>query len=255
MKRVGGHLTYANVVSSLCLFLLLGGGVTYAATHLGKNSVGRQQLKKNAVNGAKVKDNSLTGNDIDEATLGVVPTATQANNAAQASQALNAQSLGGVPAAQFYSRSESNARFLGGSGRLMPIPLVAVPNGNHATSLAEIPGAGKLAVRVCAINNTAFKYTNESNVTQNYVMLGAVNGINNTGPTTGTLAPGASYEYAENAKHDLMRMSIAGGAKVLEFTVAQGREGRNVSLGGPPTRLDDGPARARMWPASAERRL
>ena len=151
---------------------------------LPKNSVGTKQLKKNAVNGAKVKDNSLTGNDIDEATLGVVPSATQANNAAQASQALNAQSLGGVPAAQFYSRSESNARFLSGSGRVMPIPLVAVPNGNP-TSLAEIPGTGKLTVRACAINNTAFKYTNESNVTQNYVMLGAANGIYNSVPKSG----------------------------------------------------------------------
>ena len=55
MKRVRGHLTYANVVSSLCLFLLLGGGVTYAATHLGKNSVGAKQLKKNAVLTAKLR--------------------------------------------------------------------------------------------------------------------------------------------------------------------------------------------------------
>ena len=33
------RLSYANVVSTLCLFLLLGGGA-YAATKLAKNSVG-----------------------------------------------------------------------------------------------------------------------------------------------------------------------------------------------------------------------
>ena len=43
------RLTYSNVVSTLCLFLLLGGGAAYAASHLGKNSVGSKQLKKNAV--------------------------------------------------------------------------------------------------------------------------------------------------------------------------------------------------------------
>jgi hypothetical protein len=56
-------LTYANVMSTLCLFLLLGGGA-YAAGHLGKNTVGAKQLKKGAVTGAKVRDNSLTGTDI-----------------------------------------------------------------------------------------------------------------------------------------------------------------------------------------------
>ena len=47
------RLTYSNVVSTLCLFLLLGGGAAYAASHLGKNSVGSKQLKKNAVITAK----------------------------------------------------------------------------------------------------------------------------------------------------------------------------------------------------------
>ncbi len=53
------RLSYANVVSSLCLFLLLG-GVAYAASALPKNSVGTKQLRKNAVTGAKVKNHSLS---------------------------------------------------------------------------------------------------------------------------------------------------------------------------------------------------
>jgi hypothetical protein len=78
-------LTYSNVVSTICLFLLLGGGAAYAAGHFGKNSVGSKQLKKNAVTtvkikkeavtGAKVKKGTLTGKQINAATLGTVPSA------------------------------------------------------------------------------------------------------------------------------------------------------------------------------------
>jgi hypothetical protein len=37
------------------LFLLLSGGAAYAASHLGKNTVGTKQLKKNSVTTAKIK--------------------------------------------------------------------------------------------------------------------------------------------------------------------------------------------------------
>jgi hypothetical protein len=89
MKRASSGLTYANVISTICLFLLLGGGAAFAASQLGKNSVGSKQLKKNsvttakikngavttekitdgAVTGAKVLDGSLTGADINQSTL------------------------------------------------------------------------------------------------------------------------------------------------------------------------------------------
>jgi len=54
VKRLRGKLTYANVVSTLCLFLVLGGGAAFAATHLPKNSVGAKQLKKGAVTPKKL---------------------------------------------------------------------------------------------------------------------------------------------------------------------------------------------------------
>ena len=65
-------------MSTLCFFLLVSGGVAYAAGHLGKNSVGTRQLKRNSVTGLKVKDKTLTGRDIDLATLGTTPSATDA---------------------------------------------------------------------------------------------------------------------------------------------------------------------------------
>lgn len=62
MRTLRDKLTYANVISTLCLFMLLG-GIAYAAA-LPKNSVGTKQLKNNAVTGKKIKDRSIGTNDL-----------------------------------------------------------------------------------------------------------------------------------------------------------------------------------------------
>ncbi len=91
MRHIRTRLTYANVMSSIAVFLVLG-GAAFAATQLPKNSVGTKQLKKNAVNSAKVKNNSLTGADIKLSSLGTVPSATNATHATSADSATNASS-------------------------------------------------------------------------------------------------------------------------------------------------------------------
>lgn len=63
------HLSYANVVSTLCLFLLLG-GVAYAAVQLPKNSVGAKQLKRNAVTGPKIKNGAISAAKLQKSALG-----------------------------------------------------------------------------------------------------------------------------------------------------------------------------------------
>ncbi len=60
MRRLRDNLTYANVTATLALFLVLSGGAAYAASHLGKNSVGAKQIKKNAVTTAKIKNEAVT---------------------------------------------------------------------------------------------------------------------------------------------------------------------------------------------------
>lgn len=47
------RLSYANIVSTLCLFIVLGGGA-WAATQLPKNSVGTKQIRTEAVTPAKL---------------------------------------------------------------------------------------------------------------------------------------------------------------------------------------------------------
>jgi hypothetical protein len=71
VSRIQGRITYANVMATIAVFLALGGGA-YAVT-VGKNSVGKKQLKKGAVVDKKVKKNSLTGRSINESKLGTVP--------------------------------------------------------------------------------------------------------------------------------------------------------------------------------------
>jgi hypothetical protein len=85
MNELRKHLTYANVMVTILAFVVLGGATAFAASHLGKNSVGSKQLKKNAVvaskikkeavTGAKVKKDTLTGTQINEEKLGTVPAA------------------------------------------------------------------------------------------------------------------------------------------------------------------------------------
>jgi len=96
------HLTYANVISTVCLFLVLGGGAAFAATKLGKSSVGTEQLKGEAVtkgklapdsvNSKKVVNGSLTGEDIYSMSLGEVPRAVNAEHADSATTAGSANS-------------------------------------------------------------------------------------------------------------------------------------------------------------------
>jgi hypothetical protein len=94
LARLRSHLTYANVVSTISLVLVVGGGVAYAANtvfstdivdgevktpDLANEAVSRPKLKPGAVatdklaGGAvtsdKVKDNSLAGRDVLDNTL------------------------------------------------------------------------------------------------------------------------------------------------------------------------------------------
>ena len=72
MHRLAGRFSYANVMSTVAVFLALG-GVTWAATRLPRNSVGVTQLRKNSVTGAKVRNGSLTSSDLMKGTLKAGP--------------------------------------------------------------------------------------------------------------------------------------------------------------------------------------
>jgi hypothetical protein len=93
MRKVRGKLSFSNVVALLALFIALGGSA-YAASQLPKNSVGTKQLKDGAVTTAKIKNGAVTGAKVDATTLGVVPSATNAEHATTADSANTAKSAG-----------------------------------------------------------------------------------------------------------------------------------------------------------------
>jgi hypothetical protein len=72
VNRIRTRLTYANVTSTLALFLVLAGGSAFAANHLAKNSVGAKQLKRGAVTAAKIKKNAVTPAKLNARTLAVL---------------------------------------------------------------------------------------------------------------------------------------------------------------------------------------
>jgi methionine-rich copper-binding protein CopC len=64
LKRIRSRLTYANVMSSVAVFLVVAGGSAFAANQLAKNSVGTKQIKKNAVTTAKLKARAVKSGKI-----------------------------------------------------------------------------------------------------------------------------------------------------------------------------------------------
>jgi hypothetical protein len=88
LTAIRARISYANVVATIALFVVLG-GTSYAALQLPRNSVGSKELKRNAVTApkikrnavtaAKIKRNAVTGSKVREATLEKVPQAGAAD--------------------------------------------------------------------------------------------------------------------------------------------------------------------------------
>ena len=76
MKPLMSRLTYANVISTVALFVALGGGA-YAAVKLPAGSVGPRQLQDNAVSSRKVLDGSLLAADFQRGQLPAGPKGPQ----------------------------------------------------------------------------------------------------------------------------------------------------------------------------------
>src|SRR5215217_1201463 len=84
------HLTYANVMSTLAVFIALGGSSYAAFTISGRN------IKNHSIAGKKLRHNALTGAEIRESRLGKVR------------QAANADRLNGVTAGNLKIRCPSD---------------------------------------------------------------------------------------------------------------------------------------------------
>jgi hypothetical protein len=99
-RKLRSRLTYANVMSSIAVFVALSGGA-YALT-IPKSSVGSRQLKRNAITGPKIRRNAITSVKVRDHSLkatdlaaGVIPKQTTAPTPASPPQLV----LGGARAA------------------------------------------------------------------------------------------------------------------------------------------------------------
>ncbi len=114
MKQIRKRITYANVMSSIAVFLVLGGGAAYAAKKIGSNeikgnsittgkikkeAVSASKIKKNSVTTAKIANGAVTGAKINLGSVGTVPNATHAVTADTAT-------IGSSPVAYAHINSE-----------------------------------------------------------------------------------------------------------------------------------------------------
>ncbi|HVC07452.1 MAG TPA: hypothetical protein VND98_07710 [Solirubrobacterales bacterium] len=143
MKQIPKRLTYANVMSSLAVFLILGGGAAFAATKLAKNSVGTKQIKNNAVTAAKIKKNAVTTAKIKAGAItgaqiegGAVSGSNIASNTVTGAN-INASS---TPFTQAVARFHSSAQFgFGGSEPpIIPLGTYTQPAGQDDQILAGL---------------------------------------------------------------------------------------------------------------------
>jgi hypothetical protein len=110
VKQIRKRITYANVMSSIAVFLVLGGGAAYAAKKIGSNeikgnsittgkikkeAVTKAKIKKAAVDSSKLADNAVTTAKI---TNGAVTTEKLANDAVTGAKA-NESTFSEVPSA------------------------------------------------------------------------------------------------------------------------------------------------------------
>jgi hypothetical protein len=126
------HLTYANVVSSLCLFVLLGGSAFAAA------KIGSGQIKDNSIKSKDIKNNTVAGKDVHNGSLtagdfkaGQLPAgSTGATGATGPRGFTGAPGATGSPAASFLT------------GRY-PFPVVGTnPGSNFIAPLGTSTGLG-----------------------------------------------------------------------------------------------------------------
>jgi hypothetical protein len=130
LSKIKSRITYANVTSTLAVFIVLGGGA-YAASTLPKNSVGSKQIKKNAVTSAKVKNGTLT---VKDAKAGQFAVPSDLNKVLPVGgTAVNSNALGGTGPGGFVKGGGHRL-----SGTYNPADftghLVAVPGGEVAIS-------------------------------------------------------------------------------------------------------------------------
>lgn len=120
LKNIRHRLTYANVMSTLALFIALGGSSYAALTISGSN------IKQRSIAGKKLKRNTVTGREVREGSLGRVP------------RARNASRLGGLRAADLKVRCPTDTLVVAGAC----VERAARPATSYSSAVLQCAQAG-----------------------------------------------------------------------------------------------------------------
>ena len=188
------RLTYSNVVSTLCLFIVLG-GTSYGlasgsidSREIKNSTVRTRDLRNNDVRSVDIRDRGITtrdlavngvgGNAVNEASLGKVPVAALSENAL---------ALGGVPVGAF-DRSVAATVDL---------------EDNQGGTVMPAPGYGSLFVGAAASEvcdagseDVSLSWQNLSSGSQDLVVV-AADSAGFDAPSALVLGPGDAAELAE----------------------------------------------------------
>jgi hypothetical protein len=211
------QLSYANVMSTLAVFLALGGGLAWA---LANNTVKSRHIVNDQVKPADVRDDTLpggglgsadvasealTGGDIDESTLGQVPTADSAGDAA---------ALGGIGPGGFV---QGSAAFYSGREN--------VPNNGNTVNVLDIPEIGQLNAACNGSNDLILSFFNDSGST---ISLTLDDGAADPSVSTFPNNTGSASLPVSGAERLLMQAGRDSGASHdLATIIMTGQEGAN----------------------------
>jgi hypothetical protein len=224
VKQIRQRLTYANVMSSIAVFFILGGATAFAATKIGSgqlkaNSVLTGKIKKEAVtegkikNGAittsKIADKAVTGAKIDPVGLGIVPNATNATNAINAQNAQNAQnanSVGGQVIRKFSYISNTTANkttLLSLNGLTLTAgcaagAVTAVANTSVQDSLIHSGGS------ILATEKSFYNEDDNFDIGNNFSILATAEADSNQGTFTYTTPAGAVVTATFQSEEDAL---------------------------------------------------
>lgn len=190
MNRVRKHLTFANLIASLALFIALG-GVGYAAVKIPEKSVGTAQLKNGAVTTPKISQaarNSLRGQAGPEGAVGPIGKAgpkgatgdTGAPGSAGATGSTGPQGEPGTSEGYFDRDSGTIAASQAGSD----VASTTLDAGNYLVS-ARIQVQGQYGAPVrCALKNPSAVEIDDASIRIQPSYLSSGNALSLSAPLT-----------------------------------------------------------------------
>ena len=218
MKQLSKRLTYANVMSSIAVFLVLGGATAFAAKKIGSNeikgnsittgkikkeAVSKAKIKKAAIDSSKLADNAVTTSKLAD---NAVTTAKIANDAVTGDK-VKESTLGPVPDASKLGGLAPSAY----QSRVRWALVDSSASGNDGAILAQSGGVS------VAAGGGGFSYLNWGENIGSKALSVSIAQITQgfiTVTPCGSEAPGATGcapTGTNNSNHTIVRMDAEGG--------------------------------------------